>query len=107
MVVAPRTAGEVCDLVGRARAAGAVALLIVDAEATEPYPLPDHLDYPVISVGKAVKYVFSNPHVHRRAATEATDITTASLTEVDDTELMRAGMFLTLCWLVPDVRWVL
>ena len=40
-------------------------------------------------------------------ATEATVITTASLTEVDDTELMRAGMFLTLCWLVPDVRWVL
>ena len=67
------------------------------------------LNFPVVSVGRAVKYVFSNPHVHRKAASEATCITTAALApaEVDDKLMFNVGARLLLCWLVPDVRWVL
>ena len=93
-----------------ARAAGAAALLIVDDNAKEPCALPaKELNFPVVSVGKAVKYVFSNPHVHRKAASEATCITTAALApaEVDDKLMLNVGARLLLCWLVPDVRWVL
>ena len=93
-----------------ARAAGAAALLIVDDNAKEPCALPaKELNFPVVSVGKAVKYVFSNPHVHRKAASESTAITTAALApaEVDDRLMLHVGARLLLCWLVPDVRWVL
>ena len=106
-VVVVHPAGQVQTLVGYARAAGAAALLVVDPNRTEPRPLPSDLGFPVVSVGAATKYVLSNENVPRRYASMKTDITTASLVTREDSELLRVAARLLLCWLVPDVRWVL
>ena len=93
------------QLVARAKSDGGAALLVVDPKNVQAARVPSDVDFPVITAGSAAALAVANPHA--RNHDPRTTVTSAQLVPPRDDVLVSVLYRLLLCWLVPDVRWVL
>ena len=93
------------QLVARAKSDGGAALLVVDPKNVQAARVPSDVDFPVITAGAAAALAVANPHA--RNHDPRTTVTSAQLVPPRDDVLLSVLYRLLLCWLVPDVRWVL
>ena len=93
------------ELAARAKSDGGAALLVVDPKNVAAARVPSDIDFPVITAGSAAALAVANPHA--RNHDPRTTVTSAQLVPPRDDVLVSVLYRLLLCWLVPDVRWVL
>lgn len=93
------------ELAARAKASGGAALLVVDPNNAKAARVPEDVDFPVVTAGAAVAMAVANPHA--RNHDPRTTVTAADLVRPRDDVLLAVLYRLLVCWLVPDVRWVL
>ena len=100
-----RRTTRIRELVARAKSDGGAALLVVDPKNVQAARVPSDVDFPVITAGSAAALAVANPHA--RNHDPRTTVTSAQLVPPRDDVLVSVLYRLLLCWLVPDVRWVL
>ena len=93
------------ELAARAKSDGGAALLVVDPKNVAAARVPGDVDFPVITAGSAAALAVANPHA--RNHDPRTTVTSAQLVPTRDDVLLSVLYRLLICWLVPDVRWVL
>ena len=100
-----RRNARIRELVARAKKDGGAALLVVDPKNVKVARVPSDIDFPVVTAGSAAALAVANPHA--RNHDPRTTVTSAQLVPPRDDVLVSVLYRLLLCWLVPDVRWVL
>ena len=93
------------ELAARAKSDGGAALLVVDPKNVAAARVPGDVDFPVVTAGSAAALAVANPHA--RNHDPRTTVTSAQLVPPRDDVLLSVLYRLLICWLVPDVRWVL
>ncbi len=100
-----RRTTRIRELAERAKSDGGAALLVVDPKNIKAARVPGDVDFPVVTAGSAAALAVANPHA--RNHDPRTTVTSAQLVPPRDDVLVSVLYRLLLCWLVPDVRWVL